>query len=350
VTGDRFDFYDPADNSQATIYWKPSTQDAIEGAGSLASTTATGGSQKYHEDLMIQAQVCAAINRHAIYTNSGVGEIQYNHDPSRFFKIAPYNQYVKFFHSEDISYLSQTYAFAYDDVGDQSSTIQCTFPTKVLVVIGGYGKEVKTPISIPGILQAEAYSTMSGVQTEVCTDIDGGFNVGYIEDNDWMEYDVTVAKSANYDFSFRSASMSAGGEIMILLDGKTIIEAANLDVTGDWQNWTSSQIKNALLTEGSHKLKIIAVSGRFNLNYVDIKESNALSVAEDIKQVYSVYPNPAKAVLNIEGLEDNTTWTIVNIQGQVLMSGSTTQINTLDLAQGIYLLELSNGQNIKFTK
>jgi len=188
VTGDRFDFYDPADGSQASIYWKPSTQDAIEGAGALATTFATAPSQKYDEDLMIQAQVCAAINRHAIYTSAAVDEIQYNHDPSRFFKIAPFNQYVKFFHSPAISYESQTYAFAYDDVGDQSSTIQCTFPTQVKVIIGGYGEKIKEPILIPGKIEAEDYTSMLGIQKENTTDVGGGENVGWLDPNDWLSY------------------------------------------------------------------------------------------------------------------------------------------------------------------
>ena len=196
VTGNRFDFYDPADNSQATIYWKPSTQDAIEGAGALASTSASG--VKHDEDLMIQAQVCAAINRHAIYTTAAIGEVQYNHDATRFFKIEPFNQYVNFFHNTDISYQSQTYAFAYDDVGDQSSTIQCTFPTKVVVVIGGYGESIAAAIVIPGRLEAEAFSNMFGVQTETSTDVGAGSNIGYLDTNDWLEYDINVTKTAPY--------------------------------------------------------------------------------------------------------------------------------------------------------
>jgi len=139
VTGNRFDFYDPVDSAQASIYTIPTTQDAIEGSGALASTTATG--IKYNNDLMIQAQVCAAINRHAIYTNTPVGQVQYNDDATRYFKIAPFNDYVNFFHNPIVSYQSLTYAFAYDDVGNQSSTIQCTFPTNVTVVIGGYGEQ-----------------------------------------------------------------------------------------------------------------------------------------------------------------------------------------------------------------
>lgn len=149
VTGNQFNFTDPADGSIATIYSKPTTINAIEGSGALAYTpvSASENIEKYNEDLMIQAQIAAAISRHAIYTNQVSPTVQYSHDASRFFKIAPYNEYVSFFHHAQISYDSKTYAFAYDDVGDHSSTIQSTFPTSVKVIIGGYGtnKNLTTP-------------------------------------------------------------------------------------------------------------------------------------------------------------------------------------------------------------
>jgi hypothetical protein len=145
VTGEQFDFVDPADGSIATIYGKPSSFNAIEGSGFLASTSvdASVNREKHDEDLMIQAQMAAAINRHAIYTDVIDDSVQLTHDASRYFIHAPYNEYVSFFHNEAISYDSQTYAFAYDDVGDHSSTLQCTFPTSVRVIIGGYDQYVE---------------------------------------------------------------------------------------------------------------------------------------------------------------------------------------------------------------
>ncbi|WP_158975644.1 beta-1,3-glucanase family protein [Cellulophaga sp. L1A9] len=146
-----FKFTDPADGSTATIYWKPTTVNALEGSGSLAYTPydASIDVEAYNEDLMIQAQISAAITRHAIYTNITDDTVQYSHDDSRYFIYSPFNEYVKYFHDDEISYDSKTYAFAYDDVGDHSSTIQCTFPTDVKVIIGGYGvNSVSDSVSI----------------------------------------------------------------------------------------------------------------------------------------------------------------------------------------------------------
>ena len=148
-----FEFTDPNDGSIARIYSKPTSVNAIEGSGSLAQTPNDPGLasqvEAYNEDLLIQAQIAAAISRHAIYTGITDGTVQFTHDPIRFFQVEPFNEYVQFFHDEEISFESQTYAFAYDDVGDHSSTIQTTFPTQVKVVIGGYGEKNNTVVETP---------------------------------------------------------------------------------------------------------------------------------------------------------------------------------------------------------
>ena len=158
VSGDRFDFVDPVDGSIASIYGKPTSFNAIEGSGFLAFTevAANVNQEKHDEDLMIQAQIAAAINRHAIYTEIIDGEVQFTHDASRYFIHEPYNEYVSFFHNEEISYESQTYAFAYDDVGDHSSTLQSTFPTRVRVIIGGYNQYIE-PMAELALLTVAPY-------------------------------------------------------------------------------------------------------------------------------------------------------------------------------------------------
>jgi len=350
VTGDRFDFYDPADNSQATIYWKPNTQDAIEGAGALATTTVTPPSVKYDEDLMIQAQVCAAINRHAIYTSAAVGEVQYNHDATRFFKIAPYNQYVKFFHSTDISYESLTYAFAYDDVGDHSSTIQCTFPTKVTVVIGGYGESTPTPVLIPAKIEAEAFSNMLGIQTETTTDTGGGSNVGFIDANDWMEYFIQVPQDEEYNLKLRVASKDGDGLLQIL-NGTTDTTLAIVPKTGDWQIWTTINTK-IKLTKGQKTIKFLVKKGGFNINWIEFEklittnldDSNVASVSS-----FNVFPSPAKNEIYIKNNSENGSVTIWNLTGTKLAETESNIIDISSFQSGVYLVKSGN-QTRKFIK
>ena len=119
---------------------RPTTTDVIEGAGAFATNH---GSDR---DMPVQAMFCGAMNRGMINTNLASGELQNWGDVSKFFKQDIYNPYVEFFHQNDISYNSKTYAFAYDDTFGQSSTCYTNKPSNVTITIGGFlGMPDNTP-------------------------------------------------------------------------------------------------------------------------------------------------------------------------------------------------------------
>ncbi|NML64335.1 carbohydrate-binding protein [Hymenobacter sp. RP-2-7] len=112
---------------------EPTTQEAFEGKGVLAQRNSDGDC-----DLVVQAQITAAVNRHAISTASGAAGQQDFYNVSRFYQTAPMNYYARFWHLPGISVDNLSYGFAYDDVADQSSTLQTPQPTKVLATWGGF--------------------------------------------------------------------------------------------------------------------------------------------------------------------------------------------------------------------
>jgi hypothetical protein len=153
------------------------------------------------------------------------------------------------------------------------SQVELTKPTFEVDYVRVYSEAAPAPITVSGKIEAENYATMQGVDTENTNDLDGGKNVGWIDDNDWMEYDIDVAKSANYDFAFRSASLGAGGTLSLEVDGKLISNPVVLPITGGWQTWLTTVLKNVSLSKGIHKLKLKVINGGFNLNYIDVAES-----------------------------------------------------------------------------
>ena len=121
---------------QAWINGKPNTQEVIEGKGKIAEDVLATPDKD--ADLALQSQFCAAINRGAIDLKIPDGQNQDWSNKSKYFVTDTCNRYVWFFHQNDISINSKTYAFAYDDVYDNSSTIQSTYPEKVKIDIGGF--------------------------------------------------------------------------------------------------------------------------------------------------------------------------------------------------------------------
>lgn len=118
--------------------------------------------------------------------------------------------------------------------------------------------------SLPRI-QAEDYFNMSGVQTESCSE--GGFNVGWIDQNDWMAWSVNVPSSGNYTIEYRVASQSGGGSLQLeSYGGGTNYGSLSIPNTGGWQNWTTIS-HTVYLNAGTQSLAIKANSGGWNLNW-----------------------------------------------------------------------------------
>ncbi|HEX6430033.1 MAG TPA: beta-1,3-glucanase family protein [Niastella sp.] len=130
VSGNVFTFTRASDGQVGVISNKPTNTEVMEGSGVMAS----GGQW----DKVVQAQICAAINRHAIDLNLAVGATQDFATDSKYYVTSPFNWYCKFWHQPDISYNSLTYSFCYDDVFDKSSTINASSPVRATITVGGY--------------------------------------------------------------------------------------------------------------------------------------------------------------------------------------------------------------------
>lgn len=130
VSGNVFTFTRASDGAVGVIANKPTNTEVMEGSGVLAN----GGQW----DKVVQAQICAAINRHAIDLTLGTGATQDLATDSKYYVTSPYNWYCKFWHQPDISLNSLTYSFCYDDVFDKSSTINASSPIRATIAIGGY--------------------------------------------------------------------------------------------------------------------------------------------------------------------------------------------------------------------
>ncbi|MDB5051101.1 MAG: hypothetical protein JWO30_4172 [Fibrobacteres bacterium] len=145
-------------------------------------------------------------------------------------------------------------------------------------------------IALPGRLQAESYRNggegvgyhdltavntggqfrTDGVDIEATTDAGGGYNVGWIDAGEWLEYDVNVAAAGTYTLTARMASGSAGTKtVNVTVDGAPKGTFNFTDATG-WQSWKDVTVTGVSLAAGTHILRIAMTTGGFNLNYLDV--------------------------------------------------------------------------------
>ena len=127
--------------------------------------------------------------------------------------------------------------------------------------------QTPTYVNIPSKIEAEDFTAMSGIQTEVTDDAGGGSNVGYIDDADWIEFRVDAQTTGTFDIDYRVASNGATGAFTLQIDGSN---EHNVTVpnTGGWQTWVTVS-ETAYFTEGEHTIRILATGGGWNINYID---------------------------------------------------------------------------------
>lgn len=117
--------------------------------------------------------------------------------------------------------------------------------------------------------EAETICWESGILTERCSE--GGMNVGFIENGDWIKVEGVDFSSGAASFEARVASGSSGGNIELRLDspsGKLVGTCAVLG-TGDWQDWTTKTC-SVSGASGVHDLYMKFTGGSgylFNFNW-----------------------------------------------------------------------------------
>lgn len=133
----------------------------------------------------------------------------------------------------------------------------------------------KEPIQLPSKFETEFFDEMFGVKLGEC-DSNGEevSYVGWVDDNDWMTYNINVPATGRYIVEYNVASLNGGGEIQIEKRGGSpvygSIEVPRTDK--GWCDWTtiSHEIE---LEAGEQAIGIKAVKGGFNIDWIRITEA-----------------------------------------------------------------------------
>lgn len=118
-------------------------------------------------------------------------------------------------------------------------------------------------------IEAEDFSEQSGVKTEECSE--GGMNVGYIENGDYIMFKRVDFEDGAKNFNARISSSTTGGNIEIYLDSLNDKSAAvcKASGTGNWQEYTDISGNIGNIT-GIHDLYLKFTGGDgflLNINY-----------------------------------------------------------------------------------
>lgn len=135
------------------------------------------------------------------------------------------------------------------------------------------------------VIEAEAYTVQSGIQTENCSE--GGSDVAYIENGDYIGFKGVDFGKDTDSLSFRIGANGGGNSIEVHLgspDGK-LIGTVEVKSTGGWQTW-ATQTCSIPATSGIQDVYLVFKGGDgylFNLNWWSVnRKDNGDEVEHDL--------------------------------------------------------------------
>lgn len=210
---------------------------------------------------------------------------------------------------------------------------------------------------IPGSIEAEEYD-LGGAQTayndltegnegtvfrtddvDVQEKVGGGYNVGWIDSGEWLEYSVDVTSADEYNFSFIIASEESG-TMHVEMNGQNISSVIAIGSTGGWQVWDTVTVGPYQLNSGEAIMRLYFDEGPFNLDQVIVEKEVVLgNKGVNWLLPVSIYPNPTHGDVT---LTSNENWELFDVAGGLKLSGYGNSIPMAGMEKGLYLAKINN--------
>ncbi len=118
--------------------------------------------------------------------------------------------------------------------------------------LGGQGVAYNSATTIN---QGGAYRN-DGIGIEATEAGSGPYNVGWTLAGEWIDYTVSVQSTGYYTFALLISMPNTGGLIHISIDGTNVTGELAVPVTAGWQNFTTMTSGPALITAGTHVMRL----------------------------------------------------------------------------------------------
>ncbi|TFE29409.1 carbohydrate-binding protein [Cohnella luojiensis] len=147
-------------------------------------------------------------------------------------------------------------------------------------------------------IEAEAYNSQSGIQTEASSE--GGQNIGWIDNGDYVLFNGIDFGAGATSLQARVASNASGGNIEVRLDslGGTLAGTCPVPGTGGWQNWVTVTCAVANAT-GIHNVYFKFTGGAgnlFNVNWFKFGTTPPVTGGDVVGKIFAGYQGWFNAV------------------------------------------------------
>ena len=169
----------------------------------------------------------------------------------------------------------------------------------------------------------------------------GAYGIGYTQSGEWLEYTVSVTKTGNYNFMFRTSQVqdqsTPKGELKVLMSGVEAIAAVSSVYTSQWFSYTDVSVLGVFLNEGNHVLRIEFTQGNVNLDHVDITLSNEAPFVENPLSNYELSQNFDSFNIDLRNVFEDTETSDENL----LLTVSGDENLNIDINEGMATVSLN---------
>jgi hypothetical protein len=200
--------------------------------------------------------------------------------------------------------------------------------------------------TVPARIPGEHYVKMSGIHLEKTMDESGILNLSDFTEPDWVEYNIDIPVTGEYNIFFRIACLY--GATINISANDVSVGTATVSATGDNQKWETLQ-SNVILQSGKQKIRFEITKGKTNLNWWALTQDDmppAGVYSPSVNTTY-IYPNPVKDILNIQSSGVDMIASLSDITGKTMYHGE--NVSSIDMSAypaGMYILVLQpkNGE------
>lgn len=144
-----------------------------------------------------------------------------------------------------------------------------------------------------------------GVDIEPCNDSEtNGYNVGWIDSQDWLNFTVNVQQEGTYDIAIRVAGFETGGKIAMNIGSEFLFSWIDVPYTSGNQSWRTVTVEDVFVPGGEQVITVRFLLGGFNLNYIEfIPKTVSAEEENNLPDEYSLsqnYPNPFNPATTIK--------------------------------------------------
>lgn len=175
-----------------------------------------------------------------------------------------------------------------------------------------------TPMNIPGKIEAEdfdgggegiayhetstgnagnQYRTTEDVDIENCAE--GGFNIGWVANGEWLEYTLNATTSTAYSVDVRVAAPGTGRSFHVDVDGVDVTGAVAVPNTGGFQAWQTVNVSLGAISSGMHTFRLTMDANDFNVNYLEFKSSIVLPVKLVAFNAQTIFSNAVRLTWDV---------------------------------------------------